>query len=54
LAGSGCLHEETEFLGEQKAEKGVNRYFRCKKCGSVIILSEDNIFFEIKSRKSRG
>ncbi|RLI14588.1 MAG: hypothetical protein DRO43_03605 [Candidatus Hecatellales archaeon] len=52
LAEDRCLHEESEFLGEQKAGRGVNRYFRCRKCNSVIIVSADNIIFEVKGKKS--
>ncbi|MEM2212899.1 MAG: hypothetical protein QXQ28_04775 [Candidatus Nezhaarchaeales archaeon] len=42
-----CLHGEVEFLGEQRGEKGVNRYYRCLKCGSVLILSEEKVLYEI-------
>lgn len=33
-----CLHSELAYVGEQKAEYDVNRYFRCKNCGSVIVV----------------
>ncbi len=42
-----CPHEKVEFLGEQKGEDGVNRYYRCLKCGSVLILSEDGVLYEV-------
>jgi ribosomal protein S26 len=43
-----CSHQDVELLGEEKAGKGVNRYFRCKKCGAVLILSEDNVLYQVK------
>lgn len=42
-----CTHGDVELLGEQKGEKGVNRYYRCKKCGNVIILSEEGVLYEV-------
>ena len=42
-----CSHGEVEFLGEQKGEKDVNRYYRCLKCGSILILSEEGILYEV-------
>jgi len=42
-----CSHGEVEFLGEQRGEEGVNRYYRCLKCGSVLILSEEGILYEV-------
>ncbi len=47
-----CSHGEVELLGEQRGERGVNRYYRCLKCGSVLILSEDGILYEV-SREVR-
>ncbi|MEM3641302.1 MAG: hypothetical protein QXH37_05235 [Candidatus Bathyarchaeia archaeon] len=34
-------------MGEQKGEKGVNRYYKCLKCGSVLVLSEDGVLYEV-------
>jgi len=42
-----CAHEGLEYLGDQKGEKGVNKYYRCMKCGNVLILSEDGIWYEV-------
>ncbi|MCS7146269.1 MAG: hypothetical protein RMJ28_01890 [Nitrososphaerota archaeon] len=36
-----CRHEEVEFLGSQRTEGGLNLYFRCKRCGDVIIVLPD-------------
>lgn len=38
MAEERCRHEELEFLGGQRTEGGENLYFRCKKCGDVIII----------------
>ncbi len=40
-SGEECPHDKLEFLGSQKAEKGANRYYRCLKCGSVIVIPSD-------------
>jgi uncharacterized Zn finger protein len=42
-----CPHEKVELLGEQKGEKGTNKYFRCQKCGNVLILSEEGVLYEV-------
>jgi hypothetical protein len=46
-----CKHREVELLGEQKGEKGVNRYYRCLKCGCVLILSENGVLYEVTKEK---
>ena len=44
-----------ELLGEQKGERGLNRYFRCLKCGSVLILSEEGVLYEVpKGRETKA
>jgi ribosomal protein S26 len=48
-----CNHGDVELLGEQKGEKGVNRYFRCLKCGSVLVLSEEGVLYEVPKRDQR-
>ena len=52
-SGQKCTHadDDLEFLGEQKCEGGVNRYYRCVKCGSVIIVSRDGFFYEVPGKK---
>ncbi|MEM4280683.1 MAG: hypothetical protein QW470_01575 [Candidatus Caldarchaeum sp.] len=37
-----CSHA-LEFIGEQKAEQGVNKYFRCVKCGDVFVQTPDEV-----------
>lgn len=39
-----CSHGETQFLGTQKSEKGMNKYYRCSKCGKILVLSSNNGF----------
>ena len=48
-----CAHGEAELLGEQKGERGSNRYYRCLKCGSVLILSEEGTLYEVPKEKKR-
>lgn len=51
LGKEKCSHGEVEFLGTEKGEKGVNRYYKCSKCGSVLVLSEDEgVLYEVPSR----
>ncbi|MEM1550939.1 MAG: hypothetical protein QXX56_03860 [Candidatus Bathyarchaeia archaeon] len=42
-----CEHGEVMLLGEQRGEKSVNKYFKCLKCGNILILSEDNVLYEV-------
>lgn len=44
-----CSHE-VEFLGEQRGMKGSNKYYRCKRCGIVLVFSEDGTLYEISHR----
>lgn len=46
-----CSHGEVEFLGEEKGDKNVNRYYKCFKCGSVLILSEEWILYEVSKEE---
>jgi len=48
-----CSHGEVELLGEQKGEKGVNRYYKCLKCGAVLILSENGILYQVSKEKQK-
>jgi len=42
-----CPHSKVEYLGEQSGEKGVNRYYKCLKCGNILILSEEGVLYEV-------
>jgi hypothetical protein len=44
---ASCKHDELEFLGAEKGEKWTNQYFRCRRCGAVLILSEDKLMYEV-------
>jgi uncharacterized OB-fold protein len=35
-----CPHGKVELLGHQKTEKGNILYYKCLRCGSVLVLSE--------------
>jgi hypothetical protein len=51
LVKDDCQHGDVEFLGTEKAGASVNRYYRCRKCGSVLVLSDENVLYEVKARK---
>lgn len=53
IGTSKCPHDKIEFLGEQKGEKGANKYFRCQKCGNVLILSEEGNLYEVKAANNK-
>jgi uncharacterized protein CbrC (UPF0167 family) len=46
-----CSHDKIELIGEQKGGKGANKYFKCLKCGSVLILSEEGVLYEVPGAK---
>lgn len=48
-----CPHEKIELLGEEKGERGVNRYYRCLKCRNVLILSEEGTLYEVPRTQER-
>jgi hypothetical protein len=48
-----CSHGEVELLGEQKGERGSNRYYKCLKCGSILILSEEGVLYEVPKQEKR-
>jgi len=50
---SKCAHDKLEYLGDQKGERGVNKYYRCMRCGSVLILSEDGTWYEVPASKQQ-
>jgi ribosomal protein S26 len=49
-----CQHGKVELLGEQKGERGMNKYFRCLKCGNVLILSEEGVLYEVPAAKRQS
>jgi hypothetical protein len=36
-----CRHESLEPVGEQKTEDGVNSYYRCAACGTLLVVLPD-------------
>jgi len=48
-----CSHGEVELLGEEKGERGSNRYYKCLKCGSILILSEEGVLYEVPKQEKR-
>jgi len=46
-----CAHDKLEYLGDQKGERGVNKYYRCARCGNVLILSEDGTWYEVPAAR---
>ena len=37
-----CKHPETEFVGEQKTDDGVNVFRRCRACGEVLVVTPEH------------
>jgi hypothetical protein len=37
-----CRHESLKYVGEQKTEDGVNRYYTCTSCGLVLVVTPAN------------
>jgi hypothetical protein len=42
-----CTHGDLEYIGTQKDEAGVNTYFRCRACGSVVVVTPGRNVFAI-------
>jgi len=42
-----CEHTETEAIGEQKTDYGVNKYIRCKVCGVVLVVTPGMKIFAV-------
>ncbi|MCS7385265.1 MAG: hypothetical protein NDF55_00800 [archaeon GB-1867-005] len=53
MSKSECKHARIEFLGIERSESGVNKYFRCLDCGSVLVLSEDGVLYEVPGVKEK-
>ena len=46
-----CKHGKVELLGVERTARGLNKYYRCLKCGSVLVLSDDGVLYEIPGVK---
>jgi hypothetical protein len=34
-----CKHESLQYVGEQKTDAGVNSYYTCNKCGTLLVMT---------------
>ena len=34
-----CKHETLNFIGEQKTDDGVNTYYQCGACGTILVVT---------------
>ncbi len=48
---SECKHVSLEYIGEQRTDEGVNTYFRCTKCGNLVVTTPERTVFAIKGVK---
>lgn len=53
MASEQCEHGDVELLGTEKGERGVNKYFRCRKCGAVLVLSEEGVLYEVPAAREQ-
>jgi len=44
---SACKHESLQYVGEQKTEDGVNSYYTCKSCGSLLVMTPSHKVIKI-------
>jgi hypothetical protein len=36
---AACKHESLEYVGEQNTDNGVNSYYKCKSCGTMLVMT---------------
>jgi hypothetical protein len=46
-----CEHRELEFIGDEKHEDGVNKYYKCKACGDVIVFTAAGKMVHVKKKQ---
>ncbi len=46
-----CSHKKIEFLGLQKGEEGMNYFYKCLRCGTSLIVSEDGVLYEVPKKE---
>ncbi|MDJ0274718.1 MAG: hypothetical protein QXO17_07535 [Nitrososphaerota archaeon] len=51
MASKGCAHEDLEFLGSQRTEDGENKYFRCRRCGGVLVVTPQMKAYYVPGRE---
>jgi hypothetical protein len=47
-----CKHESLQYVGEQKTEEGVNSYYTCKSCGSLLVMTPSRKVIKIAGARS--
>jgi len=46
-----CRHESLKYVGEQKTDDGVNKYYTCTNCGEVLVVTPANTIIGIPGKK---
>ena len=47
-----CKHESLQYVGEQKTENGVNSYYTCKSCGSLLVMTPSRKVIRVAGTQS--
>ena len=34
-----CPHKDTEYIGQEKSDDGINVYRKCRACGAVLVVT---------------
>ena len=43
-----CRHQTLDFVGEQKTDDGVNSYYTCKACGTLLVVTPSSKVIGVK------
>ncbi|MDW8042235.1 MAG: hypothetical protein RMJ75_05465 [Nitrososphaerota archaeon] len=45
--GNKCSHDDLEWLGSQRSDEGENRYYRCRRCLGVLVVTPkgDKVYY---------
>jgi hypothetical protein len=46
-----CAHDDLEFLGSQRTDEGENKYFKCRRCGGVIVVTPQMKAYHIPGKE---
>jgi len=47
-----CKHQTLEFVGGQKTDEGVNTYYTCKACGTLLVVTPSSQVIGVKGVQS--
>ncbi len=47
-----CKHESLSYAGEQKTDDGVNSYYQCRSCGTLLIMTPSRKLIGIRGVKA--